>query len=649
MFKYVLNSIFFIFIISAGFAQTYKYDDEELETIMESIAKRSNKSDIIDRIETFINNPLNLAESSVGKIARIPTITYTMAKDIKNLVRKGLNITEIIDSLNLDKEKAYLLEYCTYIDRSITAGKTKLKLQSRSRCIEQFNILKGFEDNKFQGNIADLYQRILSEYGNYSLGFLFSKDLGEKYSNSFLSGFASASFGSFRIGIGDFYVQTGLGNIMWSQNTMGKSAEIISPAFQFDNSIYNYKSASEFGFFRGISLANSFHFTSKSSLTVSTWAAKTPRNATVGKNDSITSLYRAGLFRTESEIRKQNSADEKSVGGNITFSHQSLNFGIAALFLEYDRPVNTSSSFAIRGANALLSTVYAVIPLEPFTFSAEVSSDGRRNMAYKFITELKKNDYLFILHGRSFAAAFRSPYGYMFGEQSNPANEYGLYCGVLYKGWKNVRMGAYLDYFGTYTNTYYLPLPMHGIEFLSQTVIKIDKRELRFRLKYENKTDGKTIKNDKKVFQRSKYYARADYILYPSNQLKFRTRVDFNIVNFESVLPGETGFAAYFESQYKFSELLKLSGRLAYFSTDSYESAIWQYEYTIPGYLYMPPLYGSGFRAFLSLNCKPLKQLSLWARFVIMKKNNASTIGSGYNKIMGSVDKRLYLQVDFKL
>jgi len=649
MYKYVLLAVFFIVSLSALYPQDYDFAEQELETILESIAKRSNNSNIIARIESYINNPIELTGSSIKHIAQIPLFTYSMARNIKKLAIKDFDIPEIIDSLNLDKEKAYLLNYCTYIDRRSSGKKSKPKFKflSRTRDIEQFNRLKGFEKNKFTGDGSDIYQRILCNYNVYSAGLLFSKDLGELYKNSFISGFISATYDNFRISIGDFYIQTGLGNILWSPNSMGKGAEVISPAFQYDNSIYNYKSSGEYGFFRGITLSNSFKFTDYSSLNISAWASSAPRSATIGKDNSITSLTRTGLFRTETEIAKQNIANEKNIGANILFANQEFNIGITTYYLNYDRPVNTSSANAIKGKDAFLSSVYAIVPFNPFTLSTEISIDGKRNTAFKLIAEFKQKDYALILHGRSFASNFRSPYGYMFGEQSSPANEYGIYCGFMYKGWQNIKTVTYLDYYGSYEHTYYLPVPMKGIDILNQTTVKINSQnELRVRFQFETKTSSKKIKSEKKVFNRSKHYARADYIYQPNDILKLRTRIDLNLINFESVLPTQTGVAAYIEAQYKPSDMFKISGRLAYFSTDGYQSAIWQFEYAIPGYMYMPPLYGNGLRSFISVNFVPLKELSFWLRYVIMKKYNVNTLGSSYNQIAGNIDRRLYLQID---
>ena len=652
MYKYVFIIIIFILVFSDIYAQKINFEESELESILETIARRTNKSEILDRIETLMNNPIDLSGASVDEIARIPTITYPMARSIKALVNAGLDEYEIIDSLKMTKESAYLLKYCSYIDRA-KKQKTQVrvfKLNSRSRAIEQLNRLKGFEKDKFKGSRTDYYQRFLMNYGNFNAGVLFSKDLGEMFQNSFYSGFINGNFNNFSFVAGDFYVQSGLGNILWTQNTMGKGADVISSAYQFDNSIYNYKSSSEFGFFRGLALSNRFNLSSLSALDISAWASYTPRSATVSDNDTITSIYKTGLFRTESEISKQYSIIEKSAGGNVRFTHKGLNVGAATYYLDYSSPVLTSSSSVITGKNALLATAYAIVPLNSFSLSAEVSADGNQNMAYKLIGELKGNDFNLVVHGRSFASGFRSPYGYMFGEQTNPSNEYGLYTGFLYKGFRNVNIASYVDFYGSYKPTYYVPEPIQGIDIFSQTTFNLkSNRTFLFRLQYENKTDAKKVNKEKSVFQRSKYYLRVEYWFFPVKKLRIRLRGDFNLINFQSVLPDEAGIAGYVEGLYKIFRNFSLTGRFAYFSTNSYESAIWQFEYSLPGYLYMPALFGQGFRTYLTLNWSPVQDLSFRLRYVLMKKEHVNHLGSGYNEIYGNADQRLYLQLDFKL
>jgi len=635
-------------------AKGYEFNIEKLEPILEQIAKNSSQPNILDEIEQLMKTPVELTKSPIKDISQIPSISYSLASDIKKLAKARLTIPEIIDSLNLDEERAYMLYYCSYIESNKPEKQKKELITSRSRVIEQMNRLKGFEQNTYQGSRTDVYQRIQAAYSNISAGVLFSKDLGEKYESSFLSGFLSYKNQNFNISIGDFFVESGLGNILWSQSAMGKGADVISPAFDFKNTVKDYKSAVEYGYFRGVTFSNRFQFNQFTELNVSCWGSNTQRAATVDTNRNIvTSIYQTGYFRTLTEINKIGKLNEKTLGGNVTLIHNNLNIGTSAYYLKYDKTIESSSSTNIRGSNALLKSIYAYVPISDFGISAEASADQGNNMAYKLISEFKKRDYVLIFHLRSFAPEFHSPYGYMFGEQSNPSNEYGIYSGFLYKGFDNIKFSTYVDVFGSYKRTYYVPEPINGIDIFNETIFNLSNGDdLRIRMQYENKTEITSIdsENDERaIFKRSKYYLRAEYYHYLYNWLRLKGRFEMNLINFESLKQDETGKSAYLEMLITADKKLKFSGRFSYFSTDSYESALWQYEFLFPGYMTSPPLYGNGFRTFISINWMPLPTLSIWARYVLMTRYNEEYIGSGYNTIYHNNDQRIYFQVDVKL
>jgi hypothetical protein len=63
----------------------------------------------------------------------------------------------------------------------------------------------------------------------------------------------------------------------------------------------------------------------------------------------------------------------------------------------------------------------------------------------------------------------------------------------------------------------------------------------------------------------------------------------------------------------------------------------------------MPPLYGQGFRTYISAAWLPFEEFVIRARWLIMKKHNVATIGSGYNEILSNTDNRFYVQLDIKL
>lgn len=631
-------------------AQTNDFDNSKLEYILETIIQEEGDNSIISIIESLILDPIELRTAKVTDIASIPTIDFSLAREIKALTYKGLSIKQISDSLKLNESSAYLLELCSYIKPLSTEDKSNRKFVSRTRLIENLNKYKGLEQNKFQGSRTKTYQRLLASYDNIKIGALLSKDLGEDLNHSFLSGFISYSGNLFNISLGDFYIQTGLGNISWSANSMAKGADVISPAAQFDNRVINYKSSTEYGFFRGINVSNTFNINNSSSIGITAWAASTPMTATIDNNLTATSIYSTGLFRTESETSKRHNFNEKNVGGNIYCKLNNIIFGYSAYYLDYLYPIQSSSSAVIVGKNALFNTFYFNIPINNYLIASEISRDGLGNLAYKLIGELKTPDYTLVAHGRSFASGFRSPYGYMFGEQSNAANEYGLYLGLDFKGFTDFIISTYVDYFGSWGRTYYIPEPMKGFEILNQTRYRIGaSHEMLFRLFYENKTDITTLDTKEKViFQRNKYNCRFEHIFYPIDFLQLRTRFDLNLVNFENVLDNEFGFASFIEGQLQVLDNLRMSSRFAYFSTDSYESAIWHFESIFPGYFNIPSLFRTGFRTNITVNYSILNNITLRLCYMAMKILDVTKLGSGNMEIEGNTDQRLYFQIDIQ-
>jgi len=613
-------------------AQTNAFDNSKLEYLLETIIQEEGDNSIISIIEALILDPIELKTASITDIASIPTIDYSLAREIKALAYRSLSIKQISDSLKLNESSAYLLELCSYIKSPITDEKSNRNFVSRTRITENLNKYKGFEKNKFLGTRTKAYQRLLASYDLISIGALYSKDLGEDINHSFLSGFISYSNNSFNLTLGDFYVQTGLGNISWSVNAMGKGADGISSSTQFDNRVINNKSSTEYGFFRGISLSQIFNLNSDNCIGVIAWASSTPMTATVDTSNLIaTSIYTTGLFRTETEINKRHNFNEKNLGGNIYLKSNNLIIGYSAYYLDYIYPIQSSSSAVINGKNSLFNTFYFNIPINNYLIASEISRDGLGNMAYKLIGELKTTNYTLVAHGRSFASEFRSPYGYMFGEQSNAANEYGLYLGFDYKGFTDFIISTYFDYFGSWGRTYYIPRPMKGFEILNQTKYRISStQELLFRLFYENKTDITTLDSKEKViFQRNKYNCRFEHIFYPFDNLRLRTRFDLNLVNFENVIENEFGFASFVEGQLQVYDNLRIASRFAYFSTDSYESAIWHFESIFPGYFNIPALFRTGFRTNFTVNYSILKNIILRLRYMAMQIFDFSKLGSG--------------------
>ena len=169
------------------------------------------------------------------------------------------------------------------------------------------------------------------------------------------------------------------------------------------------------------------------------------------------------------------------------------------------------------------------------------------------------------------------------------------------------------------------------------------------RLRYEDKTDALEAidLNKKVVFQSKRSSIRLELKHRLSKDFGSRIRLETVYVDFDNNKPEEFGAAGFAEINWRVSEIIKVGGRLSYFSTESYSSAIWQFEYAMPGYMTTPALAGNGMRSFVYLKIEPFDAIDIWLRYAVTSKNYADRMSSGLTEISGNSMKMFYVQIEF--
>lgn len=650
MLKLKVGLIFLFLFFNYISAQNYEL--EKLEQLFERISSFINASNEVDQIESFILNPINIKEVSERKLAEIPGISYDLASRIKQLVRNNpdMQLNLLRDSLNLSNDIFYLLQTTMNFDGVLTKNiKKKNKVAFRARYQPLLNSIKGFEDGKFLGSPYDSYLRFRGNINGINAGLLLSKDIGEKRLTEFLAGYLNFNFLGVNVLLGNFTIEAGMGNILWNQFSFGKGAETIYPAISFKSKINGYASSTEAGFFRG--LASEFNVMLSDDLIIKNtlWLSHRDLSGTLNNsNDTVTSIYTSGLFRTESEISKKNILDENIYGFKSELFGKNIITGLIGFFYNYDKFINSESRAVFYGKSGYLGSVYYLFKLGRTNFTGELSLDNRNEYAIKTTISNSYDNIDLAINFRYFSENFRSPYGFNFGESPEVNNETGLYTGIKWKVAKRLLVSSYFDLFKTIARSFFIPFQKRGEDFFFQTDWKIDlESNLRLRFNFEGKTDNITDDKGNKFYPRkTKYSSRIDYQRSFDEIIIIKLRADFNSVSFENVKPDENGFASSLELTYKPIRDIMLQSRVTYFNTDSYESAIWQFESPVIGYMYSQLLYGSGWRAYLGFRYQLSDFLNFSCRFSITSKNNVTNLGSGLNQILDYQDKRIIFQFD---
>ncbi|MFP4369452.1 MAG: hypothetical protein ACLFR2_07725 [Candidatus Kapaibacterium sp.] len=639
-----------LIILAAGFLSIPLYSlDKKAEDIFELIARDADNTEILEILEYYTENPVNLHESNQKELILIPLINE----------RESLIVLDLADSLDSKPSKdllissgytelqAEVLLLCTMYKK---APRPELNFRSRIRADTRLNKARGFTEKKYAGGPESFYQRYLAEYGGFSAMLLADKDAGEISMTDRYSGYASYSSSVFKIIAGDFSAECGMGSVLWNAFGMRKGVETAYPAVQRGKGIRPYRSSADFYYFRGAAAQiNNELF--GGSLMLNAFYSNTNKSGTIDyKRNEISSLYTSGYFRTESELEKKSALSEKTALLNAEYSRGSFSTGITLFNINYPMKVNSSSSSMIKGCSSFFKSIYSFHNSKSSILANELSLDGRGHHAFISGAAFFGSETRIGVSFRHISAGFRSPYGYHFGEFSSISNEAGIYFGIGRRFGRRASIAFYADFYRSLERTYLYPGILKGSEFFIEADYEISIRnEITFRIKHEKKGAVKTINDIKYIYPETKTYSRIEFRHKPLNRLELRYRLEAVNTDFDSKIKSETGAAGFAEINLLPLDWLKIGARTALFDTESFESAVWQFEYTAPGLISSKALYGSGSRFFLYFRAEIFGFARLNARYSVTEKYNTRSIGSGYDEIPGTVDIRFLIQLDLTL
>ena len=663
----MISVLFFSSIaVEEIFSQTdssYLTTEEILEDILQEPVGDIDESDLYDQLEQLLLNPVNLNDATLDDLLRIPLIDNPDARLIINHRNKFgafFSLNELNAVENLDRELIKKIIPFLYIDKKPvgeieTPGKietitSKSNLFLRSRYITALQQNEGFLENRFVGSKPKIYNRLLVKYSNqFQAGYLADKDAGESAVNEFSSfhfAFNDISF-VYRAVIMDYYLEFGQGLTFWSPYAFSKGADAVVPVRRNDRIIRPYTSSTENNFFRGAAAAfnlGDFILTGFYSY-----------NYFDANIDSVTGMITStpldGLHRTPNEISKRNAASEKMLGGRVDYRYGNV-FHIGAIYYQsnFSNEFQPSNVYDISGDKFSYTAASYNIIFNRFNISGEFSYNGISVASINMVELLVSNNFSFITSVRSYPRNFYSLHGYAFGERNGATNnELGIYTGFRWRTPIGL-LNFYYDQFKFPYATFFNPNPTQGDEFLVDFLSKpIRKFELRARYKYENKDLTKDVDNSKSILKRLRQVFRGELIYSISNQIRLRGRFEYNSFRIAQTGENENGYLIFQDVRYSPTSSFNLYGRIIFFKTDSFGSAIYEYENNLTGVLTNVPLFNEGIRWYLMVRYRPYQIITVSAKYSETYKPAEKSIGSGESSIPGNLDNIFSFQIDVSL
>jgi len=303
--------------------------------------------------------------------------------------------------------------------------------------------------SRYRGSPNKIYGRFRTSHKNdFSLGFTFEKDAGEKFEfDRNQKGFDFYSyhlllenkFGFYKIMLGDFQLQVGQGLVFGAGFTTGKGAETVNAVKRNSLGLRPYSSVLESGYFKGVGLTKSVN---DYKITVFYSNIKQDGNIKLNNNtlldptnleeeEFVNSIQNTGFHRTANELEIKDKVNEQSIGASVEFRpNRRFIAGISGLNTNYNVPIQRRptnyNQFEFKGDRNYVFSSYLTYSWQNFSFFSEGarSKSGGRGAIAGLVASLSHFvDIGFLL--RHYDRNFHSLYGNALSENSRNINENG--------------------------------------------------------------------------------------------------------------------------------------------------------------------------------------------------------------------------------
>ncbi len=610
--KAAIFAIAFLSVLNTLFAQNKNEPTarEIIDEYVRTIAENEESSSVIDLLEEFARNKININSADYLELAQLPFLDYnSISKIISYREHKGKfnSLDELYDAgLSADvvrKIKPFLkLESKPHFEKPHTT--LAMNLRTRALYDEKKSASLNFNSSK-------TYARYIAKLNDYlNFNAVVEKDALE---NNFFD-YKSANLvwrsqGFLRTALaGSYSVQFGQGLAVWSPYFFSKGSDIKSSVVKSGEIIAPHKSSEENRFFNGAAAsvsAGNFGFAA--------FYSRKKYDAAI-HDGAFSSLSESGLHTDATEIANASALEITAYGG-IAF-YRATNIRASVLYMKniFSDTFSPHDAKTPYGTQADYLSFESKFALKNFNFACEVSTT-KNSTAQFYSAQFVLSRTLSIIGAfRHYSENYYSLWARGFGEYDNTNNEKGFFFGTIIRTHYG-RLAAYYDIFSTVAPTERLPFPIDGSDFLIDFISrKFLKTKIQLRAKSEKKQTYSAV-DDEDTKQEIAYKTerfRAAAITEISRSLKIKTQADVTLYSKEAET--SRGYSLSEAVIYR-AENFSFVAFLSFFNTDDYASRVYVYEYDLDGVFRNTALFHRGARYYTLVKWKVFGSLKLSLKF----------------------------------
>jgi len=506
-----------------------------------------------------------------------------------------------------------------------------------------------------------------SYYDRLRIGMAGEKDPGEQFFGGaqssgmdYYSGFISLTntgilknltIGNFRAGFGQ--------GLTFGTGLSGGAMPGFSVGYMTLGGIKGTLSISEGNYLRGIAATVRLK---KVEMTCFASYHKRDGNATLvdtltGQVLEMSSLQESGLHRTTSEIKDRNCLSELVTGGNINFTGNFFRAGITGYYLRWSGLLSMKTEpykrYSFYGNENFAIGFDFQIRLRKLNLFGEISRSGNGGLAWLIglTADPDPRVKLTVLY-RNYRPDYQNIFSNAFGQQSQNANEQGIFMNILVNLFSRLSVNAYTDVYRFTWLKYRVDAPSEGIESGAQLTTPFTKSFCMSLRYFYNSWSGNAVSEETVIakledIKRQNIRLQVDW--NPLNMLFLKSRFEINMT-VNGLTRWQYGYL-YFQDiavrPVKFP--VNITFRYAIFDIPGYAQRIYTYEPEVLFGYSVPAFYGKGYRLCLLLTGNITRSLSWWLRGALTQYQDRSVTGTGLDEIAGSMKCEITAQIRIRL
>ncbi len=670
---------------------------DQLESYIEEDADEADLLNLYERLLIYYTTPLNINNATYEELTELGLLSDIQINEILNHRSKYgdfIRIEELQSIPSFGIELIRILQYFLKVTDSEKLNLSITEMLSKSdntvfvKWSQFVEDKKGFipdEEGKtaYAGDKNRLLVRWRNNFSvNQRMGIILEKDSGEElFKSRNNAGFDYMSFHYYlkdyssllkELAIGDYTVSMGQGLIAHN-DFGGRKGAFVSNVRKGGRAVRPYNSVLEGGYHRGVAATLGV----ANNLNVTVFGSMVDRDGSTFEVDTLdpdrpevpnfSGFQLNGNHRTEGEIEDKGAIGLTSMGGIIKYSDDNYSIGLNVLSNAYEGTIERSSALynkyrydGDRLDNASIDYHYRYRNINVFGESAISSSDGGTAHIFGALVGLSRRLSATLMY-RNYGIKYNAILPNAFGESTTANNESGIYLGIEYRIDKKWTMRAYADFWKHPWLRFGISRPSGGKEFLYRVDYYLKRKmQVYMQYSYENKlADYSSETSIKRTGFQARHRMRLNFDHIISKSIRLRSRVELS--RFENPEGLQHGYLIYQDIILQPQEFpLSMTGRVAFFDTDDFDSRIFAYENSVLYEFAIPSFFDQGVRYYLTLRYRATRKLTLEfrvARTQYTRLNLKSdpdsiffieSIGSGNEEIIGNKRTELKAQVRYK-